>query len=149
MQMRMAPDGVARQSRSMTTEPRAIPPIAAAELAERLREATPQIIAALGGRLPRGRLNWRFETRDDIVKEWNGAEIGPSTHASWTWKTKGAEATVRLDTIRWSPSDVHRTEVTALWEVASRRAALFARAEGEGAITETRADAAIQKLLKP
>jgi hypothetical protein len=121
----------------MKMEPRPIQPIAAATLAERLREATPQIIVTLGGKPPRGP-KWRFETRDEIDIEWNRSELGPSTYASWTWKTKSAEAVVRFDTIRWSRFEVHRMEVTGLWEAGGRRAVFFARGEEEAAITEVR-----------
>jgi hypothetical protein len=130
----------------MKIDPRPIQPTTAAALAERLREATPQIIAALGGTLPRGP-RWRFETRDVIDIEWNRSELGPSTYATWTWKAKHAEAIVRLDTIRWSRFEVHRMEVTGLWEAAGQRAVFFARGEKEAAITEVRAAAVVWQAI--
>ena len=131
----------------MTLEPKPIQPVAAAALAERLREATPQIIAALGGKPPRRRPKWRFETRDVVDIEWNRSELGPSTYATWTWKTKSAEAVVRFDTIRWSRFEVHRMEVTGLWEAGGQRAVFFARGEGEVAITEVRAAEVVWNAL--
>ena len=130
---------LAGQHGAMTNEPRPIQPIAAVALAEHLREVTPQIIVALRGKPPRGRPKWRFETREEIDVEWNRSELGPSTHATWTWKTKSAEAVVRFDTIRWSPLEVYRREVTGLWAAAGQRAVFFARGEGEAEITEVRA----------
>jgi len=130
-------------------EPRTIPPIAAADLAERLRAATPQIIAGLGGKLPGRPIKWRFATRDETDIEWNRSELGPSTYASWVWKTGRAEAVVRFDTIRWSPVEVHRMEVTGLWEAAGGRAVLFARGEGETPITSVRASDVVWQAGAP
>ena len=127
---------------------RAIAPLPAAELARRLREATPEILLALGG-LNVGPADWRFETRDETLLEWNRAEVGPSTGAVWTMvpgPSAGA-AVVRLDTIRWSPVEVHRQEVVGHWRVAPRTASLFARAENEAPVTRVLADAVVWRSV--
>ncbi|MGE0502987.1 MAG: hypothetical protein AB7I79_20165 [Rhizobiaceae bacterium] len=129
--------------------PLAVPPITAASLAKLLRESTPAILAALSGEPPGGTPRWRFESRDEITKEWNGGEVGPSTHAVWTFEAgaASAEATVRLDTIRWSPDEVYRMEVSGHWRTAGRGVSLFARGEGLAAITEIRADEQVMRAV--
>jgi hypothetical protein len=121
---------------------RAIQPLAAGELAKRLRDATPAILEALHGTPPVMRLDWRFQTRDYTVMEWNRAELGPSTEAVWTLAPadSGVEAVVRYESIRWSPVDVHHLEVMAHWRAGVRTASLFARGEGEAPVTEVRTD---------
>ncbi len=131
-------------------EPRAVGAVSGPQLAGMLRDATRSILNGLGvdpGDVP----EWRFETHDETDIEWNGSRAGPSTYAVWRLvaASDSVQAEVRNDTIRWSPHEVHRSEVAAFWKVGERSASMFARAERDAPITEVRADDAVWHAVWP
>lgn len=131
------------------SEPRTVAAVSGAQLAGMLRDATGSILNGLGADHGDA-AEWRFETHDETDIEWNGSLAGPSTYAVWRLVVSDCvQAEVRNDTIRWSPSEVHRSEVAGFWKVGERSASLFARAERDGPVTEVRADDEVWDAVWP
>lgn len=114
--------------------------MSATTLAKRLRDASPDVLEAIG-QLRAPPLEWRKTSRDETHREWNGGTLGPSRLTRWTatfGDGRAMEASVSLDVIRWSPDEVHRTEVAGFWRYADRSGSLFARADGTAPVEAVR-----------
>jgi hypothetical protein len=145
----LLPDDRARLREEPLRSEFSFSPLAAFELAERLRRATPGILRALGS--PAASLDWTSASTDRYDREWNGGEIGPSTQTrSVAQCPANCEASVTVDVIRWSPQDVQKTELYAHWRFDSVSAGLFSGSEGEGPLSRawltTDSPAIVQQL---
>lgn len=96
-------------------------PIAVADLAARLRDLSPAVLAHLGHTADR--LDWERTSRDTYETEWNGAKLGPSTDTRHRARpADGVEADVTESVNRWGPGDVANRRAGASWRVGDRRA---------------------------
>lgn len=91
-----------------------------------LRERTDQILGLLGVPL-RGGVEWERSDREEWL-EIDRAPVGPNTTTTWTMRidevegaTSDVSATVRSETVRWNPHEVHRISTYGHWTNGQER----------------------------
>jgi hypothetical protein len=129
----------------MTTklmDPVFIPPCSGAHLATVCRDLTPALLKVLHpDSLTFTVEQWEAETSEKWTYSWPGERLGPNTTAQRTavlstLEAVEAEATVTIETIRWSEYDIAFVEVKAYWHVGDLRASCWARGIGLNPISE-------------
>lgn len=116
---------------------RPIPTVAVSDFIKHLRMITPQILQRLAADSTTFEIaDWEETSNDSTSTEWNGMQIGPSTHRraqarfTDTKSEMNVEASIQHDIIRYDPSEIYRQEVSGWWKVGDRSAHMFVRSEG-------------------